>query len=183
MALIKESEEVYRNFDDIAFSSKDNVKVLEEGISEIEKKRRRICFHENGQAPLHEMHICLARETYVRPARHFNKPESLCVLSGCADLYLFSEKGELEVKVQLGTYESGCIYYYRMNAPLYHMLLVRSKIFVFQEVTAGPLDARDTQFADWSPREDSSPEIIKSFLGDVSVLNIGDSAIRKERNS
>ena len=48
--------------------------------------------------------------------------------------------------------------YYRINDPVYHCMLIRSPYVLFYEATLGPFVREDTQFATWSP-EENSPDI------------------------
>ena len=103
---------------------------------------------------MHEMLIALSRETYIRPHRHAGKSESVHVIAGSGDLALFDDGGNLCDVVELGPFGAGKCFYYRMAAPQYHMLIVRSDILVVHETTNGPFRPHDTDFATWAPEEE-----------------------------
>lgn len=117
-------------------------------------KRIRLCAHSDVEDALHEMLIVLSKETYIRPAKHLGKAESLLVIEGVADAVFFDEQGEIERVLPLGDYHSGRRFYYRISEPVYHTLLIRSDTLVFHEATRGPFRPEDTVFSPWSPPED-----------------------------
>jgi cupin fold WbuC family metalloprotein len=117
------------------------------------RRRIRVCAHPGPDDPLHEMLIVHAADAYVRPHKHVGKSESLHVVEGEADAVFFDDEGNLVEAVPLGT-APGRTFYYRIQAPLFHTLLVASDFFVFHEVTNGPFRREETVFAPWSPEED-----------------------------
>ena len=52
----------------------------------------------------------------------------------------------------MGTYSTGKTFYYRMQKPFFHTLIIKSDS-LFQEITSGPFDPKDTLKAKWSPDE------------------------------
>lgn len=118
------------------------------------RRRIRICAHTETSDPLHEMLIVHTVGAYVRPHRHHGKSESAHVLEGEADVVFFDESGEVREVVPLGPYGSGRCFFYRLEEPVFHTLLITSEFFVFHEVTNGPFVREETEFAEWSPAED-----------------------------
>ena len=118
-------------------------------------KKSRICSHKNIDQKLHEMFITHAKDYYVRPHRHFNKSESILILKGNADLVLFNDKGDIDNVVKLDEFSSGENFYHRIDLPIYHSIIIKSKYLVFYEVTTGPLKQNETEFASWSPEINS----------------------------
>lgn len=117
------------------------------------RKRARLCAHPSSSEPLHEMLICLARETYIRPHRHVGKSESFHIVEGELDVLLFDDDGQVREVIGMGTYQSGRVFFYRLMEPLFHSVLVRSPHVLLHETTNGPFDPSDTEFASWSPAE------------------------------
>jgi len=133
------------------------------------RKRCRICFHPSNSDLLHEMLIALSRETYVRPHRHHGKSESFHMIKGALTVLIFNESGEITQSIDLDEPGTGGTFYYRLSAPLYHMVIPRSDVVVFHETTNGPFSPDSTDFADWSPVEGSEdvPEFIKKIVLEV----------------
>src|SRR5262249_12640977 len=102
---------------------------------------------------VHEMIIVLHRDTFIRPHRHLNKAESLHVVHGAAQAVFFTEAGKIADVVPMGDYSTGRCFYYRVNGPDYHTLIIESEMFIFHETTHGPLNRSETEFAAWSPAE------------------------------
>lgn len=116
-----------------------------------ERRRIRICAHPCTTDRLHEMLIVHTRGAYVRPHRHVGKSESVHVLEGEAEVVFFEDDGGVRHVVRLGPYESQRRFYYRLDAPLFHTLLIASDFFVMHEVTNGPFRREETIFAPWAP--------------------------------
>jgi cupin fold WbuC family metalloprotein len=117
------------------------------------RRRARLCAHGSPDDPVHEMLIALRRDSYVRPHKHLGKPESLLVVGGTADAVFFDDDGALTNVIPLGPPGSGRTFYYRVRGPLFHTLVVRTPLLVYQEVTRGPFRPEDTVFASWSPAD------------------------------
>ena len=117
------------------------------------RKRARLCTHPNASDSLHEMLICLARGTYVRPHRHTGKSESFHVIEGEFDVVLFHEDGTIREVIRMGPYHSGKTFFYRLMEPCFHTVLVNTPYVLFHETTNGPFNATDSEFAPWSPVE------------------------------
>lgn len=117
-------------------------------------RRARVCTHPSGGDPLHEMVIAHSSESYVPPHKHPGKSESGHVLEGEVDVVFFDDDGEVVEVLQLAPYGAGKPFYYRVNEPLYHTMLVRTPVAVVHEVTNGPFDPADTVFAPWAPAEE-----------------------------
>jgi cupin fold WbuC family metalloprotein len=140
-----------------------NEKVVKAGRSEIETLkefvrisslgRSRICAHTDSSDPLHEMIIALAKTTYIRPHKHYDKSESFHIIEGELDVILFDEAGHISDVIPMGLHETGRIFYYRLSEPLFHTLLIRTDLVIVHETTNGPFKKDDAVFAPWSPQE------------------------------
>lgn len=117
------------------------------------RKRARFCAHIAPTDPLHEMLICLARGTYVRPHRHAGKSESFHVIEGELDVVLFHDDGAIREVIAMGPYASGKVFFYRLAEPCFHTVLVNAPHALIHETTNGPFDPADTEFAPWAPPE------------------------------
>jgi cupin fold WbuC family metalloprotein len=117
------------------------------------RRRARLCAHPGPADPLHEMLICLARDTYVRPHRHAGKSESFHVIDGELDVVLFHDDGAIREVIRLGPYASGRAFFYRLMEPCFHTVLVNTPHALFHETTNGPFDPAETEFAPWAPAE------------------------------
>ncbi len=134
----------------VSVGSQD-IESLKARVGDTELKRIRLCAHRDAEDSLHEMFIVLSQETYIRPAKHLNKDESLHVVEGRADVIFYDEMGSITQVIPLGDYASGYQFFYRIREPVYHSLLLRSDTFTFCETTLGPLRKSDTVLAPWSP--------------------------------
>ena len=130
------------------------------------RRRVRLCAHSGPDDRLHEMLIVHERCAYVRPHRHPGKTESMHVIEGQVDVVVLSEAGAIEQVIAMGDYASGRTFYYRMEAPLFHTLIIRSEVLVFHETTNGPFDRSDTEFAPWAPTGDD-PVAVQAYLTDL----------------
>ncbi len=102
------------------------------------RRRIRLCAHHSVDDRLHEMLIVHTNDTYVRPHKHLDKSESFHVIEGEVDVVVFDEAGSVTEVMPMGTFASGRPFFYRIAAPLFHTLLIRSEVLVFHETTNGP---------------------------------------------
>lgn len=147
------NKEVFVNKESLFPVSKSEIEFLKGRVHQTERKRIRLCAHRGKDEKLHEMFIVLSRKTYIRPHKHLNKPESLHVIRGSADAVFFDKSGKIIRVIPLGDYRSGKKFYYRIEEPAYHTLLIHSDVFIFHETTRGPYRQSDTLYAPWSPEE------------------------------
>lgn len=120
------------------------------------RKRIRICTHKNTKNLIHEMFIVHMKGNYIRPHKHLNKNESLHIIEGRADVVFFDEKGDIDEIITIGDYLSKDTFYFRIEKPIYHTIIVNTRYLIFHEVTKGPFSNSDTVFAPWSPNEKDS---------------------------
>ena len=105
---------------------------------------------QNSDEELHEMLIAVRQDSYIAPHRHHNKIESHHVIEGSYTAVIFNEDGSILDFIKLGQSENT---YYRLNAAYYHTLILHTPIVVLHEVTQGPFNLKDTEFASFAPKE------------------------------
>ncbi len=132
------------------------------------RKRARLCAHPDAADALHEMLICLARGTYVRPHRHRGKSESFHIIEGELDVVLFHDDGTVREFIRMGPYHTGGVFFYRLAEPCFHTVLVNTPHALFHETTNGPFDPADTEFGPWAPA-DGDPGVAQ-FLDGVRAI-------------
>ena len=119
------------------------------------RKRVRLCAHSDCKDSLHEMTIVLGQDSYIRPHRHSGKCESFHVIQGAADVLIFDDDGNPVRCLKLGEVGTNRLFYFRINMPWYHSVVIQSEYFIFHETTQGPFDRGDTEFAVWAPPEEN----------------------------
>ncbi len=154
LPLKKINDEVYVAADKIVRLDQREIKFISDCALRNARGRARICAHKDSDDKLHEMLIGIAPTSYVRPHRHHGKVESFHLVEGSADVVILSEQGIVEDVVGLGP---GANFYYRLDMPRYHTLLVVSPVLVIHETTNGPFDAAQTDWAPFAPAE-GTPE-------------------------
>lgn len=168
-----ETASVIRLTDPVSRLCRQQVKKITDLASKTKLQRSRFCFHSNDEAHLQEMHICLNNGSYVRPAKHLKKIESLTVIDGFSKLILFQDDGSINEIIELGPYTSGRNHYYRLNKPTFHTILVETEVFLFHEVTEGPFRALETEPAKWAPSE-SDVHACSKFLIFLKSATVGE---------
>lgn len=153
MRYSKFNDEVLFAIDPVVKISMEDINYLKQVADASHRKRSRLCAHKDISSSLHEMVIIHKSDTYVRPHKHVGKSESFHLIDGEVVLVLFENNGDLRGVVQMGDYGSGKIFYYRIDEPVFHSILIQSDCVVFHEATEGPFIREDTIFADWSPEE------------------------------
>jgi len=163
-----ESAEVRYATDDIVLVDAGDVARLNAAAQQNPRRRIRLCAHLNVDDRLHEMIIVHTKDTYVRPHKHVGKSESFHVIDGEADVVVFDDDGGVREVIAMGPFASGRPFFYRVAAPVYHTLLIRSDVLVFHETTGGPFRRADTLFAPWAP-EDADAPAVRRFLADLEA--------------
>ena len=171
----EKGEGIYYSEDDVVKFGSEEVNFLKERVSLCSKKRNRICSHLTADEQLHEMLICVMAGSYIAPAKHISKAESLHVVEGEADIVFFDTGGNVEKVIELTEPTLSGKFYYRMNTEIYHMLIVRSEFFIFHEVTLGPFDRSSTIQPDWAPEENNQKEV-------SDFLEVVEKAVGKLKN-
>lgn len=80
MRLNKFNEEVLFAIDPIVKIDCSEIETLKNRSINNKRKRIRICAHNSVDDNLHEMFIVHAKDTYVKPHKHLNKPESMFII-------------------------------------------------------------------------------------------------------
>ncbi len=163
----KQNNEVFYAEDRVIQLRSSDVQWLKKQAECNLRERARLCTHRHTEDLLHEMFIVHTRDTYIRPHKHLGKPESFHIIEGTVDVVVFDDNGDVFEIIQMGNYESGMAFYYRILDPLYHTLLIRSNVLVFHETTTGPFNLTDTVFAPWSPEVDDK-NACKAFVSALS---------------
>lgn len=153
MHVKKSNEEVLVATDKIITLRPEYIEFMKKGAARTRRKRIRLCTHKNVNTILQEMFIVHTKDTYVRPHKHLHKVESIFVVEGRADIMVFDNKGRIDRLIRMGAYESGRTFYYRIDHPVYHSMIIKSEYFIFHEVTNGPFNKSETIDAPWAPEE------------------------------
>ena len=101
-----------------------DIELLKKKAAANPRRRMRICAHRENADRIHEMLIVLAGDCYIRPHKHFGKSESLHLIEGSASAVFFDDSGTVTEVVPLGDYSSGHPFYYRLEVPRIHTLLI-----------------------------------------------------------
>ena len=147
--------EVLVTSDPITYISQKDIQWLKTKAADNPRKRIRLCAHLSVEDAVHEMLIVHTEITYNQPHKHPNKSESFHLIEGKLDIVVFDEAGEILETVNMGEYSTGAKFYWRLSESHYHMVIPRSDVVVFHEITSGPFD-RATSFipAPWSPEDE-----------------------------
>lgn len=160
LPLRKINEEVFLATDAIVRFDRRAVEFVKEKALSNKRGRARICAHKSNDDSLHEMLIAIRSDSYIRPHRHLHKVESFHWIEGKADIVILSEKNEVMDLIRLGPDDN---FYYRLDAPHYHTLLIHSPLLVIHEITNGPFDPTSSDSAAFAPVEGHS-EVLKYML-------------------
>jgi cupin fold WbuC family metalloprotein len=160
-----ESAEVRYATDAVVVVGAADVALLKQDAANNARRRIRLCAHHGVDNPLHEMLIVHTNDTYVRPHKHLGKSESFHVIEGDVDVVLFEDDGRVSEMIRMGAFASGRPFFYRIAAPVYHTLLIRSEVLVFHETTGGPFRRADTVFAPWAPEDGDVPAVSRFLAG------------------
>lgn len=154
MPLTRISDEVFVASDAIVRLDRAEIDFVRCQAQANPRGRARICAHKSNDDLLHEMLIGIAAHSYVRPHRHRVKSESFHLVDGRADVVILSDAGDIVEVVPLGPDAN---FYYRLDRPLFHTLVIHGPVLVIHETTNGPFDPALTLWADFAPAE-GTPE-------------------------
>ena len=146
----KINEEVFLATEKIVRFDRRAIEFIKEKALKNKRGRARICAHKSNDDSLHEMLIAIRSDSYIRPHRHHNKVESFHLIEGRADIVILDEGNEVIDVVKLGPDDN---FYYRLDAPHYHTLIIHTPVLVIHEVTNGPFDPAASDFATFAPAE------------------------------
>jgi cupin fold WbuC family metalloprotein len=167
------SNEVHQAEGRVVWATKENIEFLKQYAEKSTKNRSRILAHPDGQNSIHEMIVCLGRDTYIHPHIHPGKTESFHLVEGRMNVVLFEEDGEILQVVKMGDLESGLPCYYRQTEPIYHTIIPQTDYVTFTEVTPGPFDPDDLVHAEWAPAEADDGKLVE-FIKDLDARTRGD---------
>jgi len=156
-----ESPEVYFSKEDALSIHYSDIHNLINIAKKLPRKRARFCLHNSPDETVHEMLIVHPKGAYIRPHKHFNKPESFIVIDGRVDYFIFNDNGKIKESISMGDFRSGKPFYKSLRSDSFHSLIIYSEWLVFLEVTKGPFVKEDTVFAEWSPIENEKEEVVK----------------------
>ena len=155
------SPEVYFANEPIVVVGPDEMSFLGDNVQSTERKRTRLCAHQDTEEKLHEMFVVYTSSTYMRPNKH-PKDESVQILAGSADFVFFDPDGNVTEVLQMGDQASGLPFYCRVPREVYHTMLMRSERVALHEGLSGPFRKDSTTiFAPWAPLETDAPGIKK----------------------
>lgn len=166
MALVRKSPEVFLAEGPISAIGRSELDILKAAVKASAKRRARINTHPDGEDTLHEMIIAIDPSSYVRPHKHPGKSEAFHIVEGDVDIVVFRDDGEIDRILPLGAPGSGRSFYYRMSAPFFHTLVIRSDVLIVHEITNGPFRPQATIFADFAP-DDSEPRKAEAYQADL----------------
>lgn len=150
LPLNKINEEVFIATDEIVHFDSRVIEFVKECALKNLRGRARICAHKEPTDTLHEMLIGIRSDSYIRPHRHEKKVESFHLVEGTADIVILKDDGDISDVIELGPDRN---FYYRLAIPRYHTLLINSPVLVIHEITNGPFDPTQSDFASFSPPE------------------------------
>jgi cupin fold WbuC family metalloprotein len=148
--LTKVSDEVFIASDPIVRLDMSAVDFIRDAAMKNARGRARICAHKKPTDTLHEMLIGIRADSYIRPHRHHNKVESFHLVEGAAEIVIFDEDGTLMDVIELSQSKN---FYYRLDMPRYHTLLIQSPVLVIHEITNGPFVLEAGDAASFAPPE------------------------------
>ena len=140
------------------------VDFIKQSATKNARGRARICAHRGPIDTLHEMLIAMRSGSYIRPHRHHQKIESFHLVDGSVDVIIFNDDGGIADVVELSINGN---FYYRLDSPRYHTLLVHSPMLVIHEITNGPFDLKMSDFASFSPVEGDS--LVSDYIDQLKL--------------
>lgn len=163
----KQNKEVfYPNQHEFLGIAKNDIDYLAKLAQQNSRNRARYCTHSSVDDAVHEMIIYHEKGTYIRPHKHISKTESFHLVEGEAEVLIFDEEGNLTHFKELGEYECGKCFYYRIPESCFHAQIFRQNT-VFHESTKGPFTINETIYPDWAPEEHENG-LVKEYMKKIN---------------
>lgn len=156
---MSESPVIY-NSNELLELSKNDLSVLRELAENAVLRRSRICMHLSEEDSVQEMVIGLCRDSYIRPHRHLGKSESYHIIEGELTVILFDETGRVTKRILMSANDASLKLIFRLSNEAWHMVIPQTEYVVIHEVTNGPFNRSDTEYASWAPHESESDAIV-----------------------
>ncbi|MEI6030909.1 MAG: WbuC family cupin fold metalloprotein [Alphaproteobacteria bacterium] len=135
-------------------ASKRDLSLLLQKYKQSPRNRHRFCFHQGPNVDLHDIIICYDHKTYIPPNKHIGKAESLLVISGTLDFFLFNDSGLVYDYRRLSTCDSEYPFYIRVPPNTWHGLrAVGPDPCMIKETISGPYDKSTLHWAAFAPSE------------------------------
>ena len=139
--------------------TRDSVQTLLDKYKLSSRKRHRYCFHQNPTVDLHDIIISYDSTSYIPPNKHIGKAESLLILDGEIDFFLFSYNGQVYDYRRLAASNSSHPFYLRVPPNTWHGLrAVGSRPCIIKYTIAGPYSSSSLKWASFAPSEDDGSE-------------------------
>ncbi|MGO9146782.1 MAG: WbuC family cupin fold metalloprotein [Desulfomonilia bacterium] len=134
--------------------------------------RQRINYniHESLSDPVQRLFIASSLESYFRPHLHPEKWEFALVIRGLFDVMVFNDAGKVIERVSIGP--SADVIGFEIPENTWHSWVPMADRSVFFETKQGPYDARSSEFAAWSPEEDTQD--VNEFLSRLKNAKVGE---------
>ena len=148
----------------------EHAESLKESYQKSSRRRHRYCFHQNQNVDLHDIVICYDSSSYIPPNKHIGKVESLIVLEGEIDFFLFNDAGQVFDYRRLSSADSGLPFYIRVPPNTWHGLrAVGNSPCVIKETIMGPYDRSTLKWADFAPQETISNSEGFAWYDDIAA--------------
>jgi len=152
---------IFHNTQDIAEIGREWYEKLKRHALDAPNRQARLCLHHSPDDALQEMIIVLHRDAVVRPHRHRRKVETYHVIFGDIIVLLFDDLGQPIRLVRMGDAGTEKTHVYRLAAPIWHSVVIRSEFAAIHEITNGPYRAEEREFAPWAPADEGE---LRAFL-------------------
>lgn len=143
---------ILQNKKQICFFDKKIVNKLKILATRSKNKRSRILLHTHKSSQVQEMIIVLFKGTDIPIHKHpRNKSESYFIIEGSMELCMYNKNGKIKKTINLGDYNSGKPFYYRMSrGEFWHKPVSQSKYCVYHETFSGPFKKKtDVKLSRW----------------------------------
>ena len=164
----KINDEVLYSTDPITRTDDDDIRQLVSMALDNPRRRIRLCAHPDTDDTLHEMLIVHCRGNYVPPHRHRAKSESFHMIEGALTVVIFEDDGAVAEVIPMAPRGGDGVFFYRLSDCRYHTVVPTTDFVVFHEITNGPFQREDMEFAPWAPGEDAPPPAQREFVDDLT---------------
>ena len=91
--------------------AKNNLITLKKNSKYSKYKKSRFCCHKNPLDSFHEMIIFHKKNYYIRPHKHTHSSESIHIIKGRVDVFLFDSNGDIFDIICMGDLKSNSFFF------------------------------------------------------------------------
>jgi cupin fold WbuC family metalloprotein len=142
----------------------EDLNYLKDKYFKSERRRHRLCFHQNTEILLHDIVIIYDSKSYIPPNKHIGKSETIVLLQGELEFFIFNDRGEPFFGTKLSATDKQYPFIIRVPPNTWHGLrCISEEPCIVKETITGPYWKESLKWAEFAPSEVENSSSKKGF--------------------